>query len=225
MKAHTLALIANLAPDGGKELQAQQEAQEKAQEAEKAQQEAQEAQATSAALAAVDWDRVHGSTLRRYDLASADYAAAWQVAQRKGDCRGSMGPRPMRPDWYAEKGLAVNDTYAPLATSPKASAWQGPEPRRWQAGIASSGHSKRVVIDPETGEAHTVKVWRGKVKEAKGARDSREAENLSGMAYEARAYEGAAGPHRAPTLEAQQEAQRIAWEAELARVNEGRAKA
>ena len=213
MKALDL-ILANLAPDGGKELAERKAQQEAAQEAEKAAQEAQEAVATTAALAAVDWERLHGDKLRKYDLALADWWQGWEVAKRKGDARNTMQPRPMRPDWYATPELKVNEHYAPLASTPKASQWQGPEEKRWTVGEGREWQNKQ----GGTTAAYCF-------VENKGARDERDAEGLGQVAYEPRSYEGAAGPHRAPSYEAQQEAQRIAWEAELARVNEGRAKA
>ena len=214
MKAATLTMLASLSPDGGKALaehKAQQAAEEEAQQA--AAEEAEE-QATTAALASVDWDAIHGDALRKYDIESARYAADWQTAKLKGDCRHAMGKRPMRPDWIATPDLKVNENYAPLASAPRASAWEGPEPRRWIIGEGrdwtnkDGGTSARVVIS-----------------ESKGARDERTNDSSPCLiAYAPRSYEGAEGPHRAPTLEQQQEAQRLDWQAELERVNEGRSK-
>ena len=213
MKASTLALIANLAPDGGKELQAQQEAQEAQEKAEQEAQEAAEELATTAALASVDWDRVHGPNLRKHDITLADYCAAWQTAKIKGDTRHSMCQRPIRPDWYATPDLPVNEHYAPMASAPRACHWQAPEPKRWIIGEGTQWEGK-------DGATRT----RSVVIEAKGARDDRTSESPCLVAYAPRAYEGAEGPHRAPTLEQQQAAQLADWQAELDRVNEGRSK-
>lgn len=213
MKAQALAILATMAPDKGAALAEHQKTKQAALEAEQAALEEAEAIATTAALASVQWDRLHGDTLRKYDLALADWWQGWEVAKRKGDARDTMQPRPLRPDYFAHKGLAVNDTYAPLASASamrSGPAWADNAPR-WTVGEGAEWEG----TDGST-RARAV------ISETKGARDDRQGATACTLAYERRSYEGGEGPHRAPSLAQQQARQVEEWQAELARVNQER---
>ena len=97
------------------------------------------------ALVRLSFERVHAKGLRKHEIISADYFAAVVTAQRKGDLCACALVRPLRPDYWAGKGLPVNTGYAPLASPSKAgNGYDTPDPR-WIVGVRGLGQQAVVL--------------------------------------------------------------------------------